>query len=72
MLNVKGCEYRDNGRSRVYTFSNLSTAVEVPEYPGKARFRFYDIRGYAIHKGAVKQEMKAAIERYKTKWRLAK
>lgn len=72
MLNVKGCEYRDNGASRVYTFSNLSTAVEVPEYPGKARFKFYDVAGHPIFKGAVKLEMKQAIERHKAKWRLAK
>ena len=72
MLTVKGCDYRDGGKNRVYTFSNLSTVVETPEVPGKARFRFYDLAGHTIHTGAVKQEMKAAIERYKTKWRLAK
>lgn len=72
MLNVKGCEYHDNGKKRIYTFSNLSTAVEVPEYPGKSRTKFYDNRGYSIHRGAAAQEMKAAIERYKAKWRLAK
>ena len=72
MLNVKGCEYRDGGKTRVYTFSNLATAVEVPEYPGKTALKFYDVAGHAIHTGAVKREMKAAIERYKNKWRLAK
>lgn len=72
MLNVKGCEYRDNGKTRVYTFSNLATAVEVPEYPGSAGLKFYDVAGHAIHKAGDKREMKQAIARYKSKWRLAK
>lgn len=72
MLNVKGCEYRDGGKTRIYTFNNLATATEVPEYPGKAGLKFYDIAGHAIHTSAVKREMKQAIERYKSKWRLSK
>lgn len=72
MLNVKGCEYRDNGANRVYTFSNLSTAVEVPGYPGNTGLKFYDVAGHAIHKAGDKREMKQAIARYKSKWRLAK
>lgn len=72
MLNVKGCEYRENGRFRIYTFSNLSTVVEVADYPGKTGIKFYDIAGHTIHNGGVKREMKAAIARYKSKWRLAK
>lgn len=72
MLHVKGCEYQGGGKKRIYTFSNLSTAVEVPEYPGRAGLKFYDITGRVIHKTPVKTEMKQAIERHKAKWRLAK
>ncbi|MGL3099484.1 hypothetical protein [Enterobacter asburiae] len=72
MLNVKGCEYLDQGKKRIYTFSNLATAVEVPEYPGIAGLKFYDVAGHAIHKAGDKREMKQAIARYKSKWRLAK
>lgn len=72
MLNVKSCEYRDGGKTRIYTFSNLATATEVPEYPGKAGLKFYDNAGHTIHTGAAKREMKQATERYKSKWRLAK
>lgn len=72
MLNVKECDYQDGGKKCVYTMTNQSTVIEVPEYPGKSRLRFYDVRGYAICKGVVKQEMKAAVDRWKAKWRLAK
>ena len=72
MLHVKGCEYQDGGKKRIYTFSNLSTAVEVPEYPGRAGLKFYDVTGRPILKSPVKTEMKQAIERHKAKWRLAK
>lgn len=72
MVIVKGCEYRDNGKTRVYTFSNLATAVEVPEYPRNVGIKFYDVTGHAIHKADDKREMKQAIARYKSKWRLAK
>lgn len=72
MLNVKGCEYRDDGKTRIYTFSNLSTAVEIPAYPGKAGLKFYDVAGHAIHTSTRKREMKQAIERHKSKWRLAR
>jgi hypothetical protein len=72
MLNVKGCEYLDQGKKRIYTFSNLATAVEVPEYPGSAGLKFYDVAGHAIHKTGDMREMKQAIARYKSKWRLAK
>lgn len=72
MLNVKGCEYLENGKRRIYTFSNLATAVEVPDLPGKSGLKFYDVANHTIHTGAVKREMAQAIERYKKKWRLAK
>lgn len=72
MVIVKGCEYRDNGKTRVYTFNNLATVVEVPDFPGKTGLRFYDVAGHTIHTGAVKREMRQAIERYKSKRRLAK
>lgn len=72
MLNVKGCEYQDNGERRIYTFSNLATAVEVPALPGRAGLKFYDVANHTIHTGVVKREMTQAIERYKKRWRLAK
>lgn len=72
MLTVKGCEYLENGKRRVYTFSNLATAVEVPEYPGKAGLKCYDNRGRTICKGSTRLEMKQAIARHKSKWRLAR
>lgn len=72
MVIVKGCEYRDNGKTRIYTFNNLATAVEVPDYPGKTGLKFYDVAGHTIHTSAIKREMKLAITRYKSKGRLAK
>ncbi|MBK5072548.1 hypothetical protein I2492_05935 [Budviciaceae bacterium CWB-B4] len=67
LLSVVGCEFQQDGAKRIYTMTNKSVAIEHPAYPKKSQLRFYDSRGYAINKASLKQELKKAVELYKTK-----
>lgn len=71
-LYVSDCQYPDNGAKRVYNLSDGSILVEHPGLPGKLRMEYYDARGRRVYSGKERQPMKQAVERHKTKWKLAK
>lgn len=65
MITVMGCQFHENGERRVYTFTDSSTVVECPKFPGKTRFRFYDSRNRAIYDRSSCAAMKKGVEQFK-------
>lgn len=65
MITVMGCQFHENGERRVYTFTDSSTVVECPKFPGKTRFRFYDSRNRAIYDRSSCAAMKKRVEQFK-------
>lgn len=60
-----GCEFRDDGDKRIYSFSDSSIVVENPKYPGKARYQFFDSRNRTLRDQAVTASMKKSVENFK-------
>ncbi|ECF6948262.1 hypothetical protein XZ42_26265 [Salmonella enterica subsp. diarizonae] len=71
-LTVTSAQYPRPGERHIYNMNNGSVFEELPRLPSRSGVRCYDAAGHRIYKTAVINEMKAAVKRYKEKWRLAK